>query len=79
MKDVASGKPKSGAASRKAVREFPLDPRDRLILNEIQRNFPIVRRPYLALARRLGLKEKEVFERERQRPGRRLRLHPLRG
>ena len=60
---MAKGKLKSGAALQKTSREFPLDPRDRLILNEIQRNFPIVRRPYLALARRLGLKEKEVFER----------------
>ncbi len=42
---------------------FPLDRRDRLILNEIQRNFPVARRPFLALARKLGMKEKEVLER----------------
>ena len=41
----------------------PLDRKDRLILNEIQRNFPVSRRPFLALARRLGMKEKEVLER----------------
>ncbi len=34
-----------------------------MILNEIQRNFPISPRPYLALARRLKLREKEVMER----------------
>jgi siroheme decarboxylase len=43
--------------------KFPLDREDRLILNEIQRNFPITHRPYLALARKLGLREKEVLER----------------
>jgi DNA-binding Lrp family transcriptional regulator len=41
----------------------PLDRKDRLILNEIQRNFPVSRRPFLVLARRLGMKEKEVLER----------------
>jgi DNA-binding Lrp family transcriptional regulator len=40
-----------------------LDKTDRLILNEIQRNFPVCHRPFLALARRLKLKEKEVLER----------------
>lgn len=40
-----------------------LDQKDRLILNEIQRNFPITHRPYLALARKLKLKEKEIFAR----------------
>jgi len=40
-----------------------LDQIDRLILNEIQRNFPITHRPYLALARKLKLKEKEIFAR----------------
>ncbi len=43
--------------------KFPLDKADRLILNEIQRNFPITHRPYLALARKLGLREKEILER----------------
>jgi DNA-binding Lrp family transcriptional regulator len=42
---------------------FPLDRKDRLILNEIQRNFPVTHRPFLALARRLGMKEKEILER----------------
>jgi len=40
-----------------------LDKADRLILNEIQRNFPLTHRPFLALARRLKLREKEVMER----------------
>jgi siroheme decarboxylase len=34
-----------------------------LILNQIQRNFPVTHRPFLALARRTGMKEKEVLER----------------
>jgi DNA-binding Lrp family transcriptional regulator len=41
--------------------KFSLDKFDRLILNEIQRNFPIRRRPFLALARKLHLKEKDIF------------------
>jgi DNA-binding Lrp family transcriptional regulator len=40
-----------------------LDGVDRLILNEIQRNFPITHRPFLALARKLKLREKEIMER----------------
>lgn len=43
-----------------------MDAMDRLILNEIQRNFPITRRPFLALARRLKTSEKDVFERIRR-------------
>lgn len=42
---------------------FTLDRADRLILNEIQRNFPVTRRPFLALGRRLGMKEKEILGR----------------
>ena len=34
-----------------------------MILNEIQRNFPITHRPFLALARKLKLREKEIVER----------------
>ena len=34
-----------------------------MILNEIQRNFPITHRPFLALARRLKLSEKEIIGR----------------
>ncbi len=34
-----------------------------MILNQIQRNFPVTHRPFLALARRTGMKEKEVLER----------------
>jgi len=40
-----------------------LDCKDRLILNEIQRNFPVAHRPFLALARKLKLSEKEIMER----------------
>lgn len=47
----------------KVEANLKLDPKDRLILNEIQRNFPITHRPYLALARKLKLKEKEIFAR----------------
>ena len=40
-----------------------LDKADRMILNEIQRNFPVTHRPFLALARKLKLKEKEILPR----------------
>jgi DNA-binding Lrp family transcriptional regulator len=40
-----------------------LDREDRLILNQIQRNFPVTHRPFLALARRTGIKEKEILAR----------------
>lgn len=40
-----------------------LDKADRMILNEIQRNFPVTHRPFLALARKLKLKEKEIWQR----------------
>ena len=40
-----------------------LDREDRLILNQIQRNFPVTHRPFLALARRTGIKEKEILRR----------------
>ena len=49
--------------SSRARNSFPLDPKDRLILNEIQRNFPVTHRPFLALSRRLKLHEKEILER----------------
>ncbi len=41
----------------------PLDEMDRLILNEIQSNFPIDAEPYLELAKKLGCSETEVLER----------------
>jgi DNA-binding Lrp family transcriptional regulator len=44
-------------------KSFPLDKIDRIILNEIQRNFPVTHRPFLALARKLKLKEKEIWQR----------------
>ncbi len=40
-----------------------LDEMDRLILNEIQSNFPIDAEPYLELAEKLGCSETEVLER----------------
>ncbi|MGB9700640.1 MAG: AsnC family transcriptional regulator [Thermodesulfobacteriota bacterium] len=52
------GKKESAVAPK-----LTLDQIDRLILNEIQRNFPITHRPYLALARKLKLKEKEILAR----------------
>ena len=52
---------KEGA--RDTEEKISLDKTDRFILNEIQRNFPITHRPFLALARRLGMKEKEILER----------------
>lgn len=47
----------------KKKKTFPLDRKDRMILNEIQRNFPVTHRPFLALARKLGMKEKEILGR----------------
>lgn len=38
-----------------------MDDTDRAIVNEIQSDFPITARPYLALGRRLGLEESEVL------------------
>jgi DNA-binding Lrp family transcriptional regulator len=40
-----------------------LDDIDRAILNRIQSNFPITSRPYLTIARELGLREPEVLDR----------------
>ncbi len=40
-----------------------LDSVNRLILKEVQRNFPITHRPFLALARKLELREREIMER----------------
>jgi DNA-binding Lrp family transcriptional regulator len=60
-----AGKPRG----RKAGPSFPLTPQDRKILNEIQRNFPITHRPFLALARRLGMKEAEILERVQRLKG----------
>ncbi len=45
------------------MKNWPLDPRDRIILNEIQRNFPLTRRPYLALGKKLNLREAEMLDR----------------
>lgn len=40
-----------------------IDPLDRRLLNEFQQNFPLVARPYAALAERLGTTEAEVLAR----------------
>ena len=65
MRSAARKKTPSRAkdSGRRVGEKFSLDRRDRLILNEIQRNFPITHRPFLALARRLKLREKEIVER----------------
>jgi DNA-binding Lrp family transcriptional regulator len=47
----------------KKKKAFLLDREDRRILNEIQRNFPVTHRPFLALARKLGMKEKDILDR----------------
>ncbi len=46
-----------------AENKFFMDKVDRMILNEIQKKFPISRRPYLVLARKFKLKEREILER----------------
>jgi siroheme decarboxylase len=58
-REKAAGK----SRDKEAQNPFPLSPKDRLILNEIQRNFPVTHRPFLALARRLGMKEKDILDR----------------
>ena len=40
-----------------------MDSLDQVLLNEFQRDFPLVARPYAALAETLGLAEDEVMER----------------
>jgi DNA-binding Lrp family transcriptional regulator len=57
LQDACPGK---GDKKKKAL--F-LERKDRLILNEIQRNFPVTHRPFLALARKLGMKEREILNR----------------
>jgi DNA-binding Lrp family transcriptional regulator len=53
----------SSSVLRRAQKKIPLDRGDRLILNQIQRHFPVTHRPFLALARKTGMKEKEVLRR----------------
>jgi DNA-binding Lrp family transcriptional regulator len=43
-----------------------LDEADRAILNRIQSDFPITSRPFLAVAREIGLAEQEVIDRVRR-------------
>lgn len=57
------GKGKTHGGENGTGANFALEPADRRILNAIQRDFPIVHRPYLALARRLHVSEKEIMER----------------
>jgi DNA-binding Lrp family transcriptional regulator len=45
------------------VDESALDGTDRAILNRIQSDFPIARRPYLVLAEELGMEERDLIER----------------
>ncbi len=52
--------------NKRKKKTFPLDRKDRLILNEIQRKFPVTHRPFLALARKLGMREREILERVRK-------------
>jgi DNA-binding Lrp family transcriptional regulator len=71
-------------------KNFPMDREDRLILNAIQRNFPVTHRPFLALGRKLGMKEKEVLDRVQRlkeagiirlrcsAPARWVQIHPVR-
>jgi DNA-binding Lrp family transcriptional regulator len=60
------GRERAKTRGKKEKNSFPLDPQDRAILNAIQRNFPVTHRPFLALGRRLGMKEKEVLDRVRK-------------
>jgi DNA-binding Lrp family transcriptional regulator len=52
-----------GEKMNKSKHGYRMDKADRMILNEIQKKFPITSRPYLSLARRLKLKEREIRER----------------
>jgi siroheme decarboxylase len=47
----------------KSKHGYRMDKADRMILNEIQKKFPITPRPYLSLARKLKLKEREIMGR----------------
>jgi len=40
-----------------------LDDSDKLIINHIQSDFPITKRPYIAIAEKIGSSEQEVIER----------------
>ncbi len=51
------------SSDKKRPPKYKLDEKDRSILNEIQRNFPVTHRPFLALGRKIKLREKEVMER----------------
>ena len=53
----------SSSIPPRMLKKKSLDRQDRLILNQIQRNFPLTHRPFLALARRMGMKEKEILGR----------------
>ncbi len=51
------------SVSPQALKRKRLDRQDRMILNQVQRNFPLTHRPFLALARKTGMKEKEILAR----------------
>jgi siroheme decarboxylase len=61
---AAKGKEMTGKR-KKAVKKsgFAMEEKDRIILNEIQKKFPITHRPYLVLARKLKIGEEEIIER----------------
>jgi DNA-binding Lrp family transcriptional regulator len=42
---------------------YVIEKEDRMILNEIQKKFPLTHRPYLSLARKIRITEKDVIER----------------
>ncbi|MFZ7127249.1 MAG: AsnC family transcriptional regulator [Desulfobacterales bacterium] len=45
---------------------YPLDETDRRILNRIQSDFPVSKRPYAVIAEELGLPETEMLDRVRR-------------
>lgn len=54
----------SGEAKKeKKKNKYRLAQKDRLILNEIQKKLPLTSRPYLSLARKLRITEKDVIGR----------------
>ena len=55
--------PKNRCAPISRLERFPMDDKDRAILNEIQSDFPISSRPYREVGKRMDLSESEVLER----------------
>jgi DNA-binding Lrp family transcriptional regulator len=48
------------AADGTPLESLPVDPIDRRLLNDFQHDFPLTPRPYVVLAKRLGITEAEV-------------------